>query len=170
MNFNAPPTFWEDRGRLVAADGAVLPQRCVKCNGTHDVVMRRKTFVWKPSAVMLSGVAQRLTPSRSSTLTFGLCQNHRRSHRILIAATLATLALGFGLIGLAAHLGKPMWSLGGLAAIVAAGVVWTFTAVLSPRSGGRDEATVYGGAGRAFVESLSARAGVRDQVPTLSAA
>jgi hypothetical protein len=72
-----------------------------------------------------------------------------------IGATFGVLALGFGAIGLAQRMGRPMWSLGGIGLIVIAAVLWSLTTTLSPRSSDEKGATVYQGAGREFLDSLA---------------
>jgi ABC-type uncharacterized transport system permease subunit len=154
---NAPaPTCWEANGRLVALDGAALPARCVRCNGTLGLAMRRQTFTWKPPAAQLLGVAA-VAISRRSTLTFGVCARHRRSKRMIVSAALSLLGLGLAAIAGSKIAGRPTWSLAGLGLIVAAGILWSFTHVLWPRSYDRSGATVYTGAGRAFLAALCER-------------
>jgi hypothetical protein len=154
MNTESTEHYWQYRGYLVASNGAVLPQRCVKCNSTHDVQMNRKNYRWKPSAALLLGKASRLIAERESAITYGVCSRHRRLRHQLILATLLVLAAGFAVIGLAMHIERPMVSLIGLVLILASAIIWTFTPVLSPYSSHEGETTAYKGAGGKFLETL----------------
>ena len=84
---------------LCAADETVLPERCVRCNSRDGVRMIRKTFNHVPFwSVLLTGfVLGYFLFRRTSTITFGLCEHHRRRRTILTGIGFGILAMSAGL-------------------------------------------------------------------------
>lgn len=91
---------WQALGRLCACDQAILPARCVKCNGEAEVRMKRKQFTWAPPLVYL-GLLGGLLPclilvlvlQKKATITYGLCGVHRRRHFNKVWISLGCVAL-----------------------------------------------------------------------------
>lgn len=105
---------WREGMKLGALDGAVLPLRCVKCNGTDGVEMRRRKFVWYPRWTMLLILVNvliffivALILRKKLTIHFGLCQKHRLKHRRMkqIAAVVLVAAIAFWWAAISAQSG-----------------------------------------------------------------
>jgi len=102
---------WHTRGRLFAMDRAILPSRCIKCNGTDDVRMKRKQFTWSPPWVylgLLGGILPllilALVLQKKATVTYGMCATHRRKKLIVVLISLSGLAFSIMLFVAAAVL------------------------------------------------------------------
>jgi len=99
---------WHTAGRLFAMDKAILPNRCIKCNGTEDVRMKRKQFTWAPPIVYL-GLLGGLLPciilvmvlQKKATVTYGMCAVHRRKRWNVTWISLGTLAFSIFLFVMA---------------------------------------------------------------------
>lgn len=106
-----PAAVWHDGNLIVAAQGGVLPFRCVKCNATVDSTQAiRKNFVWLPHAAWLTLLAGEvvhfaigLLVRKTGTITFCLCDKHlarcRRARRVawVLIPTGASALLAGGL-------------------------------------------------------------------------
>jgi len=100
--------FWQANGYLCAIDGAVLPPRCVKCNGTDRVTMVKKQYSWHPPWVyaliragLLIYIILALVLQKRVTVTFGVCAKHRAKRRNAILIGWLSFLQIFVLIGCA---------------------------------------------------------------------
>jgi len=86
---------------------------------------------------------------RESSVKYGLCAKHRRRSILLVLTAVGVAVSGLGVILLAGHLEKPMWSILGIALFIVAAVIWSFAQVLTPAEQAKG-ATGYRGAGAIF--------------------
>lgn len=104
------PGYWRDGGCLIAHDKARLPARCIRCNGELERAPRRRTYLWHSPWVfvlmvvpvpLLTYLVVALNVSKRLTLTFGVCERHRRLHRARtvawLLAAVAALVIGMNL-------------------------------------------------------------------------
>lgn len=84
---------WREGNRIVAIKGAVLPQRCIKCNVPCSNSPVTRSYHWHPPALdvlhhVLPGLAIYLIAAmklrQSAKLTFWLCPHHRKVRRRFI--------------------------------------------------------------------------------------
>ena len=95
---------WSSGNILFVQNNAVLPDRCVKCNGTHDVRMKRRNFTWAPPWVfvfflcgLLPLLIAYLLTQKKCAFTLGLCGECRAKKRTvgIIGVSLVALAALF---------------------------------------------------------------------------
>jgi hypothetical protein len=88
--FPPPPNFgevWQKKSTLVFNKNAVLPYRCVKCNGPADSWLKRKLSWHHPAlyflifAGLLVYVIIAAILSKRATVDIGLCAGHRTKRR-----------------------------------------------------------------------------------------
>ncbi len=98
--------FWRSGPLLMTKYGAVLPPRCVKCNGAIHGPAKRRYFYWHHPAVYVVLVVNVLIYAivafaiRNRTqLTFGLCREHRRKRTMRILAGAGAVILGLVVVG-----------------------------------------------------------------------
>jgi hypothetical protein len=102
-------TYWREGKTLRIVDGAELPCRCVKCNSSEDVTMKRRTLYWYPKwtfALVLLNILIYFVVSmcvrRKISVTYGLCGRHRRLRVWGIVSGIGGVALGILLMIVAA--------------------------------------------------------------------
>ncbi len=91
---------WRTGKTLIVAQGAVLPERCVKCNEPTDRRFRRRVS-WYPS-YLLAGFITPLGPlfllllylvlKKTMRIDVGVCRRHLRRRRWFIAGAFVALA------------------------------------------------------------------------------
>jgi hypothetical protein len=153
---------WRDGKWLVMGVDARLPHRCVKCNESAEMPMRRQALYWHHPAIYLLlllwivvYVIVAVIARRTVKLEVGLCEGHRVARRK--ALTIGTVGLvgsvpaGIGL----AELGQP-----GLALLAGIGGFFGFAIflmvkarILYAKKIDEDEARI-GGCGEEFLSSL----------------
>jgi hypothetical protein len=112
---------WHAMGRLCAMDQALLPPRCVKCNSTENIRMKRKQFTWAPPWALL-GLLGGLLPwliltlvlQKKATITYGLCPMHRRKQLMVVWICLSLTAFCILLIVLAIAYESGLLAIGGI--------------------------------------------------------
>jgi len=126
--------YWRSGAILMARDGAVLPNRCVKCNAILDVVMKRRRFYWHHQALFLLVLLNifvylivALIVRRRADVSYGLCLVHRRKRARGVAIGLSCLLFSIFLAGAAISASQPhlmlVALLGCVASIVASAVL-----------------------------------------------
>jgi len=83
---------WQDRGLLVIRKGAVLPDRCVKCNAPAEGYRLKRNLSWHQPAIYLTILAGILIyviiaiiVQQKARVDIGLCVHHRSRRRLAIA-------------------------------------------------------------------------------------
>ena len=77
--------YWREGKRLVFDRGAVLPDRCIKCNEPADGYKRVVKLSYVPtSRELMFGVWAYLSAKRA-TADIALCERHRRSRAVTVA-------------------------------------------------------------------------------------
>jgi len=100
---------WRDGKLLVASKGAVLPDRCVKCNTPARGVKLTRKLYWHPPAyyalicggVLLYAIVA-LIVRRSTVLDLGICPEHKAKRKRGFAITWSLVALALILFVVAA--------------------------------------------------------------------
>ena len=169
----AEPSMLHREFKLVVAPiNASFPTRCLKCNAPVEPErMKRKTMYWQHPAwyatLLLGvwvGVIILICVRTKTSVTFGLCAEHRTKRRNLVLIGWGIALSGLGLFVLAFMLTAsdasqhsplvPVAWLGGVV-LVFASLIWAVfaTATISIRriDGNR---VWFGGAGKAFLSSL----------------
>jgi hypothetical protein len=124
-----PVAVWRDGPTLVMQPGAVLPDRCVKCNELAAPPTRTRKLYWHHWSIYLIillnvviYVIVAMIVRKRATVAPGLCARHKRRRALFIAA--GWIAIAAGLVAMLASRGEPGWILAAivfmLAAIVAA--------------------------------------------------
>jgi len=103
-----PPTIgvpgegiWREQSKMVVSKGALLPDRCVKCNAPSQEPKLKKKLSWHhPAIYLLIFVALliyfivAMILRKTATVEIGLCEEHKAKHRRNIIATWALVGLG----------------------------------------------------------------------------
>jgi hypothetical protein len=120
-NFYAPPESWElhqeqmkmdpnaawrDGELLMARQGAVLPDRCLKCNSPAELYQFSRTLVWVSPWWLLALLAVGpllyaiiyLIVRKKGKVTVGLCPRHRRKRARVITVSWLIAQAGIGSI------------------------------------------------------------------------
>ena len=134
--FPPPPNFgevWQKGSTLVFNKNAVLPYRCVKCNGPADSWLKRKLSWHHPAlyflifAGLLVYVIIAAILSKRATVDIGLCNDHRSKRRSGIILGLLMLIAGIfvAIIGFASE-----YTIVGIVGLVLVpvGIVWMIVA------------------------------------------
>lgn len=134
QNFNpyAPPSsalegspigsVWREDNVVILARDAILPCRCVKCNGPVDKPLKNRKIYWHHPAIHLVILLNiiiyaivALIVQKSATISPGLCKAHKTSRNFAIAGgwvgSIAGISLGIA--GLASD-GCGIAALGGI--------------------------------------------------------
>jgi hypothetical protein len=106
---DSPDQAWRDRKLLVVRKkGAVLPDRCLKCNAPAEGYVFTREVSWiKPIWVILVLLSPLLFILAyffvrwTGKVSVGLCSRHRQARRRMIALGWLMALLGFGTFGLA---------------------------------------------------------------------
>jgi hypothetical protein len=101
-----PNAAWRDKGLLMARKGAVLPDRCLKCNGLAEGYQFRRSLSWVSPywlvTVLLVGpllfAIVFFIVRRRGKVTVGLCPLHRKKRARAIALGWLTALAGIGCI------------------------------------------------------------------------
>lgn len=159
---NGELSYWRDGNEVVVTDGCLLPQCCVRCGITSDLITRNKTFVWHPRWVFVLVLVNVLVCAivavclqRKVRVTYSVCHEHRRKARIRTDIAVGAITLGLLLFFGALSLRNPgpMILCGILTTTVA--VVYGMIAVPELRAARyRDKQMWLKGACTAFLESL----------------
>jgi hypothetical protein len=99
-----PGEAWQDRNLLKARKGAVLPDRCVKCNVPAEGYQFKRSLTWLSPywfiALLVVGplpfLVVYLIVSKKGKITVGLCPQHRKRRRQAIALGWLTAFVGIG--------------------------------------------------------------------------
>lgn len=153
--------IWREKRTLVIGSRAVLPDRCVKCNGTTDGQRLARTLYWHTPwlyILLLPGVLfyviGAVIARKTAKIQVGLCDVHRASRRnaIIIGWSLFLGGILAIYAGAANDLGSVV--LAGVAAILT-GIIWGIAGsrVVYARRIDKNW-TRAGGAGAAFLDSL----------------
>jgi hypothetical protein len=111
--YAAQGEYWRSGQILMARHGAVLPARCVKCNGEVEGSLKKQRFYWHHQAwfaLVLANVFIYLVVSmivrRHADVSYGLCTNHRRQRRraVLLGVGGMFIFLVLVFVGIAADL------------------------------------------------------------------
>ena len=126
---------WREGKLMVASKGAMLPDRCVKCNTPANGLKLTRKLYWHPPAYYLlicAGalfyVIVALIVRKTTTIDFGICLQHKnkRKRNLAIAWILVGVSMAMFIIGIAANegsitaLGLPVFLAALIFAIVAA--------------------------------------------------
>lgn len=134
------PDIWRDGKLLVLRHGAVLPDRCVKCNAPAEGRRKRKSVQWS-EPIRFLGFS--FYGRREAKVEFGICSRcaWRRQKRVLIVLSLQFLAFLLlftfapddKLLGIASGAGRPLpLSQGIFAAIMVASAIYAMLFVSEP--------------------------------------
>ena len=134
--FPPPPNFgevWQKKSTLVFNKNAVLPYRCVKCNGPADSWLKRKLSWHHPAlyflifAGLLVYVIIAAILSKRATVDIGICTGHRTKRRngIIVGLLLLIGGIFVAIIGIAGEY-TFVWIIGVL--LVPVGIVWMIVA------------------------------------------
>ena len=166
FGMNTAGTVWRDGKFILTTDGAMLPDRCVKCNCATPQKVKRKLYWHHPAiyiAVPLSVllyVIIALCVRKKATVHVGFCEQHRKRRHLDI------LIVWLGLIGaFAAMIGgfanhHPEIGGGGVILLLAA-LIYTLgrlNIVVAKRIG-PDGSVLLRGACAAYLNELPARHG-----------
>lgn len=135
-----PGDVWRDGKLLVMRHGAVLPDRCVKCNAPAEGRRKRKSVQWS-EPIRFLGFS--FYGRREAKVEFGICSRcaWRRQKRVLIVLSLQFLAFLLlftfapddALLGMAPGAGRPLpLSQGVPAAIMVASAVYAMVFISEP--------------------------------------
>ena len=107
----ATPGVWRDGKLVVAAKGATLPLRCIKCNCEVDESPRGKNFRWvQPwyGLLILAGILGIIayviivaTTQKSGYLFYNVCRRHRMRRSFFIVGGVCTVPAAIFLFMLA---------------------------------------------------------------------
>jgi uncharacterized protein DUF4339 len=126
---------WRDGTLMVASKGAMLPDRCVKCNTPANGLKLTRKLYWHPPAYYLLICAGVLIYAivavivrKTTTIDFGICLLHKnqRTRNLTIAWSLLGVSIALFIIGIAADegaiagIGLPVFLIALIFAIVAA--------------------------------------------------
>jgi len=134
--FPPPPNFgevWQKKSTLVFNKNAVLPYRCVKCNGPADSWLKRKLTWHHPAlyflifAGLLVYVIIAAILSKRATVDIGLCNDHRSKRRsgIILGLLMFIGGIFVAIIGFAGEY-TFVWIIG--IVLVPVGIVWMIVA------------------------------------------
>jgi hypothetical protein len=91
-NVPAAGGLWRDDNRLIVAQGATFPHRCVKCNEPSEPPHKMQKVYWHHPAVYLLVfgyailyIIVALIVRRSAQINPGLCAEHREKRNLWIA-------------------------------------------------------------------------------------
>jgi hypothetical protein len=154
--------FWRSGSILMACDGAMLPARCVKCDGQVHEPLKRRRFYWHHPAyfalLLLNAfiyIIVAVIVRRRAAVTFGLCPTHRRKRNRGILIGVAGGVASVALIVAGAALGAPLLSLISIFALVISIIVAiSMGRALIPSRIDRSSAQLKG-CGEAFLANLS---------------
>jgi hypothetical protein len=161
---SGPGAFRREGPYLVTGSEVTLPPRCVKCNAPVDGALKRKRYYWHHPLIfglivlnLLLYAIVAIIVRKRATVTFGLCDVHRRKRAgailggvLGIFAAIAIMVVGIGQQ-------QPLLALVGIAGIVASIVVASVLgrALLPTRI---DKVSAqFKGCGEAFLASLPSR-------------
>jgi hypothetical protein len=92
---------WRDGKTMVMAKGAYLPDRCVKCNAPANGLRLKRKLSWHHPLLyllafgaMLFYLILAMALSKRVTVDFGICAEHLRRRRTLMAIGLGLLVAG----------------------------------------------------------------------------
>ncbi|HEV2969220.1 MAG TPA: hypothetical protein VGY55_04460 [Pirellulales bacterium] len=101
---------WQDRGLLVLRKGAVLPDRCVKCNEPAEGYRLKRNLSWHHPAIYLTILAGvliyviiALVIRQTARVEIGLCPRHRSRRNRSIAIAWLLFVGGIGVLVLGAN-------------------------------------------------------------------
>jgi hypothetical protein len=154
--------------RIVVKDGAVLPDRCIKCNAPAAEGRRKKRFAFNEdtsgpglkTAIPLIGPLFRvfwligqISSRQHVTVSFCVCKKHQTQRLILTIVMAAGLIGGVALVGTA--ISQQNLALGLIGAVVfLAGAICGAGSKLLSVANGLNNAAEMTGAGKAFMDSL----------------
>jgi len=152
---------WAEGKRIVARDGALFPQRCVKCNApTSGEAMKRKLF-WHPPAYYLFiflhiiiYIIVAIIVRKRATIHVHLCPQHQRRRLYFLIATWLGLPLGLGLIMAGIATKSTLGVVAGIVLFLAACGVGLFGARITWTARIKEKTVWLGGVGKDFRASL----------------
>jgi hypothetical protein len=153
--------FWRSGPLLMVRDGAVLPARCVKCNGHVHEPLKRRRFYWHHPALLvlillnaLIFVIVAMLVRRRAEVTFGLCPRHRRKRNTaILLGVLGVVASILMMIGSVAFRELSVTFIGLLALLVSMLIAITVGRAMFPARIDKSGAQLRG-CGEAFLASL----------------
>jgi hypothetical protein len=123
-------TLWRKKKLLIAAQGAVFPDRCVKCNADVGHERFKRKLYWHPRAwyflillhILIYAVVA-LAVRKRADVELGFCGMHRKRRKMAILGAWGVFVLAVGCFAAAAALnsGWPV-ALGGLALL--GSIIW----------------------------------------------
>jgi hypothetical protein len=152
--------IWRDGSLVVVAQGAQLPDRCVRCNAPTEGGGVNRTFYWHAPGfylfILLNLIIYAIVAMivrKKIKLRVGLCPQHRVQRRNAILGTWLLVILGVVALFIAVSEGAVFGWLG--AALLLAAIIWGIvgTRGLSPKRI-QDDVALLRGAGDAFLDSL----------------
>lgn len=102
---NSRATAWRYRKMLVMVPETALPDRCIKCNApAHEPTKERKVYWHHPAVyvlilinVILYAIVGAIVRKRAMVAP-GLCEVHKKSHKMTVIAAWSVFALGLALM------------------------------------------------------------------------
>jgi hypothetical protein len=154
-------TFWRHGPLLMAKSGAVLPPRCVKCNGAADGPGKKQRFYWHHPAWLLLILVSifiylivALLIRSSADVTYGLCQAHRQKRNQGVLIGVGVLVFSVLLFVAAGLVHQPVLFLIGLVLFLVALVVMIVKARTLLPARIENNTVQLKGCGEAFLASL----------------
>lgn len=152
---------WREQNVVVLANGAILPDRCVKCNCENDLKRVNKKMTWAPpwciALILLNVIIMLivyLCVQKSMRVNLAICKKHRsqRTQNILITWGII-LASIVGMIGSAALQSGPLIVVS--IVVFLGGIIYGFVTVpiLKPKKIDKNYAWLKG-AGNEFLQSI----------------
>ena len=101
---------WRDRNMMVAIQGAVFPDRCLKCNNTAEPRRITRKLYWHPPALyalaampLIYAIAATII-RKQVTLDLPLCTRHKTSRKMAIAGGILMIFFAVGLFAISVSL------------------------------------------------------------------
>jgi hypothetical protein len=122
---SGPGAFGREGPYLVTGREVTLPPRCVKCNAPVDGELKRKRYYWHHPAifgllvlnVLIYAIVAIIVRQRA-TVTFGMCQVHKRKRAGAILGGVLGIFASIGIIVFGIGQQVPLLALVGITGIV----------------------------------------------------
>ncbi|HVT80245.1 MAG TPA: hypothetical protein VHM90_06265 [Phycisphaerae bacterium] len=156
---------WTSGTVLFVQNNAIPPDRCIKCNSTDDVRMKRRNFTWVPQWVfvfflcgLLPLLIAYLLTQKKCAFTFGMCRQCRGKKQLVAIIALSLLGLAGLFVALAVMMDNGVFAIP-VPFLVLGSLIYLAIAmpILRPRRIEKNGVGEFTGAGPAFLASLVQR-------------
>lgn len=120
---------WRNGNVIVMHRDALLPRRCLKCNGSPDRELNRNLSWHKPwiYALILTGwliyLIVALVARKKATVTIFLCEKHHANRRAVMISAFVALGLSFPVLVVGIFKGVGVLVVGWIVLLLTAGVL-----------------------------------------------